>query len=98
MPDRWGVRPPTPLSSIRHLLEERFDDVLARVVSEVTPPVGRTLGRKMSLTVAVVAAVYLLLLIVELLTDGFGVGLLELALLAMILAAGVAWVWWPRRA
>jgi hypothetical protein len=55
-------------------------------------------GRKVSSSVAVVAAVFLLLVVVDLLTGGFGVGIVELTVLGVVLAVGLVWVWWPRRA
>jgi hypothetical protein len=76
---------------------------MVRVVSEVGQRAeqvaedGRTLGRKLSSTVAVVAAVFLLLLVVDMFSGGFGVGLPEIAVLLVVLAGGLARVWWPRR-
>jgi hypothetical protein len=58
---------------------------------------GPTPGRKLSSSVALMAAVFLLVLILDM-VDGFGKGLLELALCGLILVAGLAWVWRPRRA
>jgi hypothetical protein len=57
----------------------------------------RTVGRKVSLTIAVFAAAMLVGVVVDLLTGGFGMGLIELALIWVVIIAGLVRVWWPRR-
>ena len=57
----------------------------------------RTVGRRVSLTVAVFAAAMLVVLVVDLLTDRFGLGLFEIALVWVVIIAGLLRVWWPRQ-
>ena len=56
----------------------------------------RTVGRKVSLTIAVFAAAMLVVVVVDLLTGGFGMGLIELALVWVVVIAGLLRIWRPR--
>lgn len=58
---------------------------------------GQTVGREVSLTIAVFAAAMLVVVVVDLLTGGFGMGLIELALVWVVIIAGLLRVWRPRQ-
>jgi hypothetical protein len=66
-------------------------------MTEVQPAKGRqTLGKKLSSTVLVFTVPVLLLAIIGAAGGSFGIGTVELSLLAVIWVVGLAWVWWPR--